>query len=782
MRVRKRPICLVCLCLIIVIWICKAVGLPIFGEPRLDPAVRELLQEEYLLRAEGTVTDRQQKSNSVLYILSNVNATVDGETIHFEKLKITVTDSEYAHIPLGAYAVFDGETSEIPHASNPGQFDSADYYAAERIFYEMFAADISVISEELTLRERMARLREKLSKNQAKVMHADQAGVLSSMILGQRSDLSRESRLNFQYGGIMHILAISALHISLLGMAVYRLVLAILVRILHRGRPAVVLAAAAAVLQTGIYCCFVGEPISAVRAFVMFLILMTARICLRTYDSLCALGLAGILLLLTNPGCLFASGFQLSFAAVLGASLLYPSLNAVMKRHADGVRHEEKREKRKRKVRESVLLWISIMLTTLPLTAWYYCEIPVLGGILNLLAVPFMGGVMALGAVGSFCTLISLRLGWLILIPVDLFLQALEAAGTAIRGVPFSMWIVGRPQKWQIVLYYSILILVICSIRVCMRRRRDANGISASHAQATEKRRVRICRRSSAALLTAAVCLLLWRPAVPCSLTMMDVGQGDGLVLRTGTDAAYLIDCGSTSENLVGTYRLIPYLKYCGIRHIKGIFVSHDDIDHYGGILELLEAKENHQLSIRIDRLLLPFWMPETEKGQTLIDAAAAAGVEVSFLSTGDRLTDGKLQLNVLYPSGSEGNGAQTDTGNDGSLVLWMKYEQFDALLTGDISSAVEARLAGKLPDIDCLKAAHHGSASSTSADFLQSTSPQIALISAPANSVYGHPGSETLERLTDADCDVYITRDCGAVTVQTDGEHVEVVTVRQSK
>ena len=298
----------------------------------------------------------------------------------------------------------------------------------------------------------------------------------------------------------------------------------------------------------------------------------------------------------------------------------------------------------------------------------------------------------------------------------------------------------------------------------------------------------------------AALAVLLWRSPEGFSLTMLDVGQGDCLVIREG-NTVFLSDGGSTNVNEVGKYRILPYLKSQRISRIELAALSHDDADHTGGIEELLVMIARKETSLRIRRLAMPVWMAETEAGQRIREECRAAGTEVVLAERGDRIESGSIRIEVLHPfrqaeaadvpgedAGETADGPVTVTdgvpyggmqsGNGGSLVLQVSCRGFTALLTGDLEKEGEEELLPYLPDVDCLKAGHHGSRWSSSEEFLEVTRPELALISAPKRSLYGHPHQETLDRLSEQGIKVFRTDLNGAVRIDIKNERVKVDTI----
>lgn len=229
------------------------------------------------------------------------------------------------------------------------------------------------------------------------------------------------------------------------------------------------------------------------------------------------------------------------------------------------------------------------------------------------------------------------------------------------------------------------------------------------------------------------------------------------------------------------TYQIAPFLKYRGVSRLDAVFVTHSDADHISGIKGLMEAYG--ETGIGIGCLYLPDLAEECrdENYLELVSLAQGCGIPVRLLCEGEHLRNGKLMLTCIHPDKSYVN----SDANAGSTVLYLTYEDFSALFTGDLEGEGERLVTKRLSDmrgtgrlagrITLLKVAHHGSKNSTEASFLEMADPRIALISAGRDNAYGHPHKETLERLADRECRIYQTPVSGAVTVRVKNGRVRI-------
>ncbi|MCF0145443.1 MAG: ComEC/Rec2 family competence protein [Eubacterium sp.] len=861
----RRPVCLVCLIWIGCILVCRAAGLPLFGKPELTAEEEALLADGCTAVVTGKIADRDPGDEYVRYTLDKAVVILRGRKIPFRHLFLYAdTDGQSeSYYSVGTIVYASGELTPIAEAGNPGQFDAAAYYACTGCYYRMWAEKTEVILQGGGFRESLLSLRERTIKRITQVMHEEPAGILIAMLLGDKAFLTDDTKIRFQTGGVLHLLVISGLHVMLLGTA--------LREILLRLR----LPCAAADLCAGgmiiFYTVFVGSPVAAVRACIMFLLCLLARVFRRTYDPLSAMAFAALFMLIREPGLLFHAGFRLSYAAAFGASVVSPVLCRLMKeisagfsdsKNAGSDRSGYKKPEngpagetentgfvpagfisRLRNMlsrqKEASVSWLAIQLCTLPLVAGYYCEIPVWSLPVNLLLVPWVQYILIIGVAGGLACIFFPAAAGILLFPADLGLSLFNVVLEWFLKLPGGTWICGEPSAVQMAGFYllfaaAMILLVRKKKRISKQKNKEMVSRRAKE-KGLRRPKERLHRKGAAfifLLLGAACFFLFFRLPEGVSLTMLDVGQGDCLVIRQG-GTVFLFDGGSTNVRNPGANRILPYCKSQGIRRIEGIFVSHDDDDHMNGIEEILRLSAENKTSLQVGYLFLPDWMCGTEGGKRLISECAAAKVKVRTLVRGDSFKVKDMQFSVLHPFSEDGteenayliregtgeglfavqpeteglqspvragtgeglSAVQPETeglqspvragsgvrsspareGNAGSLVLEMKAYGWKTLLTGDLEKEGEEELIPYLGHADCLKVGHHGSRNSTSEELLRQTEPHAALISAPKKSTYGHPHAETLERLEEYGAEIYITKDSGAIRMEIRREGVRI-------
>jgi len=481
----RRPLFMACLCLVIVITIMKILtGAGTGGDAVLPPDGSPV-----------RITGRIDTRTSEVIILQCISLIHKDQTYSYSgKLQCELDNMKTAMITAGAVTgeeeslkigqqiILEGTFSHFATATNPGEFDVQRYYAAKGIGGRVRQSQILAVGEKYSfLREKLYGFRQVLHDRLAEVFPAKEASVMQTLLLGEKEELDAEVKALYQKNGIAHILSISGLHITLLGMGVYRL-------LKRLGLPVRAAAVGGAMLLL-IYGVMVGMSVSASRAIGMYLLQMLGIFVGRTYDMLTGLGLMALLLVLQEPERLCDVSFLMSFGAVLGICILTPVLSGdgrerdadeelevkgisawlrtVADIFGDSAYERNKYREGWRKVAyEGIQRMVStvkggfaasvgVILFTLPVQLWFFYEIPVYSVLLNLLVLPFMSVVVAGG-------ILSLIPGLGLVGTVDcLILWWYEWVCGRFEELPGAIWCVGRPEVWQIICYYVGILLLV---------------------------------------------------------------------------------------------------------------------------------------------------------------------------------------------------------------------------------------------------------------------------------------------------------------------------------
>lgn len=741
----KRPLLLVCLCCVLISVLRLARGAEILekSDGMGSVSVADLTGMGTIVFS-GRIYQKDDEKFYLDSISIQKNAVSSQQKNPLKQIRLSenlICEWDRSEsLKLGSIINVKGTLSEFQRATNPGEFDSKEYYHTLQIGGKLTDVEILFVSEEYSvLKELLYGLRNHWEERLYQVFPQKEASIMSTMLLGDKQNLDHELKDLYKRNGIIHILSISGLHITIIGMSIYNM--------LRRSGVPTVFAALLGGSIMILYGILTGMSISACRAIGMYLLRMLAQVCGRTYDMLIALGVMAAFMTIQNPQYLQHAGFLLSFLAVLGIGFMYPALY---------VEREEK--KWQEWLRKSILSSLSITMTTLPIQLWFYYEVPIYSAILNIIILPFMSMVLCFGLIAMLLP------GFGILGTVDcVILAGYERLCHIFDMLPFHSWNPGKPKLWQMLVYYGLWLLVLYVRHHSIKRKKT-------------KRKGQGWKLG--VLFVMMLLVLIVKPKEETKVTFLDVGQGDCICVQTSSGEVYLFDCGSTSRSNVGEYVLLPFLKYNGICKIDAVFVSHGDSDHAGGIVELCRMAEEENIVIK--QLILPnigrddCYSQFEELYLAVSDMELKGFPQVRYIQSGDEWTCEGAYYQCLHPP--KNYREESNASSECFYVeLWNrndKKNKLTLLLTGDVEKEGEFKLIEELKqyeieDVTLLKVAHHGSRYATSEAFLDVVKPKVSVISCGKNNIYGHPHEETLERLSERGSVIMTTPECGAVTVE---------------
>lgn len=813
----KRPLCMVCL-LFCLLWGCF--------QSRAQ-AVDFSYRDGEILTIRGRIYEEEIRETKIRLFLTDVlqeteqNQFKDVSSAQFQPIHTNIIlyvekDAKYR---VGETVIVKGSFLPFEEGTNPGQFDSKSYYNRMGIGFSLTDVSITKRSQSVKIWDYLPALLKRKWIQVYQQYGGAQADTFISMLLGQRSYMTQELKEMYQRNGIAHIFAISGLHISFLGLFLFKLG-----KKLHllRGVNFVLV-----LFCMSFYGKMTGMSVSTVRAIIMLILLLLAELLGRSYDMLTAMSVSLLCIIIKSPGMIMNSGFQLSFVCVLALGMEMPAFLA-------DVFSLEKAPKTIRKILQALTTSLGVSVFTLPILLSSYYSFSPYSVFLNLIIIPFLSLVLMFGMLGGIWGMIMPVGADLLLRPAEWILCGYEQLCSLADQLPGNVVVVGKPSLWQMVLYYGVL----CTTLVLYQNRQrkgeskgfandkrgqsstllengrkvvtnsvfgkirmgTANSVSGKARMGTAdsvsgivkrgagsaEQKIRAFKRGLGGIVFLMILFgILVLPiqignSFAYTVTMLDVGQGDCLCLQLG-GKVFLIDGGSSSETEIAKYKIEPFLKSKGIGKVDAVLVSHPDADHMNGAIDCLNR--SRQSGIHFKQLILTEYASRhSAEYEEILRAAEYAACHVSYIGEEDYMTDREdFVMTCLHPA----KGAEYSDVNDSSMVLYLKCRGKTFLFTGDISGEVEAEIVEKLAKagsvekvkkmgiaedtvfIDFLKVAHHGSHNSTGEAFLQKIHPRIALISAGKDNSYGHPHKETLERLEEYGVKVLRTDKSGAVEVR---------------
>lgn len=707
-----------------------------------------------------------------------------------------------------------GVLEEPAEARNYGGFDYRSYLHTQKIHWLLKgqgATTVKVTAPDswspLTILRLNDSARAVLGAEMDRLFQQRHSGYMKGLVIGLQDDLDPDTFKEFSQLGLTHILAISGMHV-----AVYVGVLLFLFKRLGMTKET---ALTVTLVLVPVYVLISGAGPSIVRAGLMSMIALLAARVGMLKDGLNILAAAALVMLIWNPYMLLSVSFQLSFLVTLGLMVyvqLTDSLLNVLPRW----------------IRSAVSVTLVAQLVSFPLTIYYFNQFSLLSFAANLVFVPFI-------------TFIVLPLGTLVLLLGRLWEDAariLAHITEQLNDITFYLveWINGfaggvliwrSPSLLWIGVYY-VLLYVLLNVA---KRRMEAR--SAPQYMEDETRPLAeigyplnsfgghvgvgnlqnlygapmIVRWSGAIILITAVGLgmLLYMGYQSESKTgrgtisYLDIGQGDSILITTPGGAHILVDGGGTlsfgqkeewrirrSPFEVGAKVLVPLLKKRGIHRLDAIILTHGDQDHAGGLQAVLE-------DIPVSALLFNGTLADREAYRKLMDTALAAEVQLYAVHQGMSLSpDDETELNFLWPEVMDGDhaGAPLLNGvplleeqNHASVAFRLEMNGRNFLFTGDMDQEAEEEIVQQArqtgisagPDIDVLKVAHHGSKTSTGDTWLKFWRPAATVISAGVNNLYGHPKAEVLERLEANHAAIFRTDQQGEIQMRVRAEGIKV-------
>ena len=634
-----------------------------------------------------------------------------------------------------------------PEPGNPGEFAYRDHLAAQGIRATLALRRGDTVR--VVARGRghpvlaaIFALRARIGGVFAAGLPGPRGALLMSLLLGDDGALAPGTKDAFTRAGLLHVLVVSGTQVALvMGMVVW------LARLL-RSPP--LLTSTAASLAVVVFALMTGWAPSVARAAVMGVVAAIALAGGRVYDVFAALALAAVVLLASSPFLLFDVGFQLSFVATWALVYVAPAVRPLVGRLP-------------RPAASLIAMSVAAQVSVMPILAFHFQQVSLAAFAANLFVVPLVGVLVPVGFAAATLGLMLPSVAALAVRPLGPLLDLIHILARFFAALPGAAIPVFPPSLAGIAISYLVLIALVEVLRGRLALRRPA-AIGAV-----------------LVLLSVLIWAQVLQGAGPrlLSIRVLDVGQGDAILLRAPSGQTVLIDGGGEVEGHltgydVGVRRVVPVLRRLGVRRIDVVILSHAHEDHAGGLVAVLQ---NFRVGLVLDSGL-PHQAPSYARIRELV---AARGIPYRLARRGMRLDLGDgLRLAVLLPQEPLIAGSGSDV-NLNSVVVRAIYHHVGVLFTGDMEALNESQLLDLGDDVRSaiLKVAHHGSDTGTTEAFVDAVRPAVAVISVGAMNPFGHPHRRTLDVLEEWGAQVYRTDRDGAVLIQSDGRRITVRTVR---
>lgn len=598
--------------------------------------------------------------------------------------------------------------------TTPGGEQESTYHQGKGIFLLAYqTGEIRIEHYAPTRRDIPALLRQKLREIISDVFSQKCSPFATALLIGDTAELDYKTDTDLKISGIRHVAAVSGLHVSIL--------FALISTVSLRNRWIT------ALLGFPILFCFAavaGFTPSVCRACIMSGLMLLAMLVNREYDGITALSFAVLILLLGNPLAVTSVSLQLSVSSVAGIYLFDPAIRKWLLSKFPEKKEGKIRTKLKNWFTASVSISLSTMILTVPLSAWYFGTVSLIGPLTNLLTLWIISGIfygiMAVCAVSMLFPAGSVVLAKF----VSMLIRYVLGMAEILADIPMAAVFTDSPyiMAWLILVYCLLIVF-----------------------RAGQKRSA--YELAGYGILGLCIALLIsWTEPMLTDLrfSVLDVGQGQCLLLQA-EGKTFLIDCGGDSDTKAADTAAEALLSQ-GISGLDGMILTHLDRDHAGGAANFLSR-------IETDLVILP---------PVPIDIPSFTEGKVIYADRDLQLVFGDTKIQIFAPT-FPGNS------NEMSLCILLDTKNCDILVTGDRSAFGERSLLrnADIPDVDVLVAGHHGSKNATCEELLSAVQPEIVCISAGRDNPYGHPAPQTLSRLAQHGCSVYRTDLQGTITIR---------------
>jgi len=691
------------------------------------------LQEECSYHLEMVVTDTGRTASGTQRIevmIFRLNGTrVKQKTLIYSADSYDVTTSD----TLRGYCRF-----EMPsRARNPFEFDYRRYLATKGIRWILRPEGRLDIGDRDASEISSAQLLSTIRTGVRSLIYAhldrDEAGVLLALIMGDKGGLEQTIREDFARTGTIHVLAVSGLHVGYVTLILF--VISGFLRLPYAAKVCFTIGGLI------LYILFTGGAPSVIRASMMASVYLLASIFQRRSDLYNILAGAALVMLIVDPGQIRQIGFQLSFAAVFSIVTFHPILKGFIMKHLP----DPFSRGPVNAVIDLLLVSLAAQIGTLPFTLYYFYRLPLIGSLVNLIVVPTVGFIVALGFallfLGSWVPLLASAWGALLTVVIKLMTRTVA-------------WVAELPMSYLDTPAISGFIAVLLMISVLLIFLLEG------------RRRIILLVFSVLVIMNTVQLIRLIHPPPVAELIFLDVGQGDAAVLHTAMGETIIFDTGPYVYGRdSGKDVIAPYLRRRGWNRIDLLVLSHPHNDHVGGTSYLLDH-------FRVDRLWIPGAEYDSRGYRHLISLAKERDVPIDTVHCG--IFTNQFDPAILQVLGPPKHWSQHQPSalNDMSVVVKISVGESTAIITGDaeLHSEREQLPFADILECDLLKVGHHGSITSSSLRYLELTSPQHAIISVGARNKFKHPSPLTVAKYERAGSSVLRTDQEGAVIFKTDG------------
>lgn len=701
--------------------------------------------EDKKLTIIGTVLDKEYYSNQEKISLKVEVSQIEREDYNIKTQGLILVNTYLGDCPYeyGDVLKIKGRLEKPIGQKNFGEFDYELYLAQEKVFTYLNIwqeKDIQKIGENDSnfLVSFSLSARDKIKEITKQTLPQPYSYLLIGMLLGEKNFIPPHLKEVFTEAGIMHILAVSGLHVGIIAMA-----LLALLSMLNLPKKLKLLTL---ILILIMYASITGFRPSVLRATIMFLLLIGGKLINRSRNLNISLFFAGFLILLLNPLILYDAGFLLSFIVTFFIINLSPIFQELFSKIVAWIKNP---------LAVSTAAWIGIF----PLSAYFFTKVSIISIVSNILIIPLTVVAVILGFVTFFIGMASISLAGIVANINYLVLSLITLIAKSFSSLPFAFVYVAQPSILVIILYYLMVFFIIELFYIKILSQKI---------------------KKKAALIVLSITLLIisvqiFYPTDNLKVNFINVGEGDCILIEAPNKINILIDGGGTTQGDfdVGSKIVVPYLRRKGINEIDLLILTHPHLDHLEGLLPVLKE-------FKVGMVLDSGLLCDISAYKEFISLIQKKSIPYHKAKAGDNFVfSNNLEIFLLNPLYDSDFYDESDF-NNASIVVKLFYKNADFLFTGDIEVTAEKKLLvwQNILQSDILKVGHHGSITSTNLEFLDKVDPRIAIITVGKNH-FGHPSQKIIERLEDGNIQIYRTDEDGTIIIRTNGQEYWIRTLR---
>ena len=747
----KRPICVIALIYIFIILGLHYLGVVFLNYDEVCSNISKSNNYKGII-----VEEKEEEDYKKVYI---VKLQSDNEIINNRKCILNLKNKNNKKLSYGDEIYFDGEYSIPEGKRNYGGFDYSLYMKTQKLY-----GTFEIENYELINKNKGNKLEEKILDFKKYVknilntnLQKDEANLCIGLLIGDRTNISKQIEEDFKNSNLTHMLAVSGSHFTYIILAI---------SFVNKGIKRKRLGQIIMIIVIILFMNLTGNTASVVRSGIMAIYIILASIFHKRADIWTSMAVAIIIQLINNPYAIFDIGLQLSYGGVIGivvfnknilSKILYfdnyikinikEKIQKNNKYKMQEINNTEiKLSKVKKYIIEASAVTISANIVIIPIMMYHFNTISFTFLISNLLVGPILGFVVIFGFILIFLSFILNSFLMPFFFILNILISIILYIAHICANLPFSKVFVPTPNKLILVLFYLNLFTLFYYKEKNVKNKKQ---------------------KYSSILLIIIIIFNFIYPLADSTkknltINFIDVGQGDSTLIRVD-NKNILIDGGGSlySDSFdVGEKTLFPYLLDRGITYLDYVIVSHFDADHFQGLEYVIN-------NIKVKNAIISSLGQNSKEYETFLNLAKKKKINIIYVKKGDSINFNNAKIEILYPDNEIIN---DNAKNNNALVCKLIYNNFSMLFTGDIEEIAEKKIL-KLYEknkeklrADVLKVGHHGSKTSSSYDFIKTVFPKIALIGVGKDNNFGHPNLGVIERIEKSGATIYRTDYMGEI------------------